>query len=145
MLCARFLIQLSSAAPLGRVERITWPCACAALSKGLLAGNSSSTSTIKTVESGRPGIASARPFSKLARDSPPALLLFPLRPLPAAGASAFSAGTAESEGAGESEGEESSPRRFLGKPSRITRRCSERKGKVLQVAVRVARETSPPT
>ena len=139
LLCARLLIQLSRAAPLGRVHWMTLPWSCTALSRGLLAVSSSSTSTIRVVVSGSRGIYSANPFSKPPRDSAWLLPLF----LPFFGfagattasfASTFSAGT----------GSDSSPLRFFGNPSSTTRRASVRKGKVSQVAVIVASGTSPP-
>src|SRR6266446_7340850 len=73
---ALLLIQVSSAAPLGRVHCITLPCSTAILSRGLLEVSSSSTSTISTVVSGRRGMYSTRPFSKPARDSERFLLPF---------------------------------------------------------------------
>src|SRR5437764_4240268 len=76
LLCARLLIQLSSAAPLGRVHWMTLPCSCTALSRELLAVSSSSTSTIRVVVSGSRGIYSANPFSNPARDSAWLLPLF---------------------------------------------------------------------
>src|SRR5205823_9797113 len=75
VLCARLLIQLTSAVPLGSMLWITLPCSLAALTRGLLASNVSSTSTISATESGRREIYSASPFSKPALVS---VLPFPL-------------------------------------------------------------------
>src|SRR5712692_7559963 len=152
ILFARLLIQLSTAAPLGRVLWITLPYSPAALSRGLPASNASSTSTISVDESGIWGTYSANSLSKPARDAAlplPLFLLFfvlPLFPVVSFSVGArLIAPTASTPSPGSGGAVAAlSPRRFFGRPSTTTRRCSDRNGMVLQVAVMVIRSTSPP-